>query len=208
MFVAALLGASALTAYAVDPGGALQTAPWRQTEPAGFPPPAVSGLTVTTLDGRKLDLAAQPGWKVIYFWGAECPCVTACEQYSLVPMAERYKGKVTFYGVVSGGYDLGLAKSELAGDIKSRHLPYPVVLDPNHATARALDARVTPQTFVLDPQNRIVFAGMPDDSRRYIKLSKPGGVKHTYLSQALAQALAGKPVTTPTTEQEGCIIAW
>jgi hypothetical protein len=35
------------------------------------------------------------------------PCVTACEDYTLRPMAELYAGRVAFYAVDAGGYDLG-----------------------------------------------------------------------------------------------------
>jgi hypothetical protein len=68
---------------------------------------SVAFLPVTTLDGKLVDIGAQPGWRVVYFWSAECPCVTACEDYTLRPMAELYAGRVAFYAVDAGGYDLG-----------------------------------------------------------------------------------------------------
>jgi len=56
--------------------------------------------------------------------------------------------------------------------------------------------------------NSIVFDGIPDDSRRYQARTGTWGVTHSYLAQAIAQALIGKPVSVPRVRDEGCIIAW
>lgn len=165
-------------------------------------------LPVTTLDGKTVDLAAKPGWKVLYFWSATCPCVRACESFTFVPLSRQYQGKVSFYAIASNGYDLKLPSDQLARQIRQHGLPFPVLLDTKHQVAQALDAKVTPQAFLLDPQNRIVFAGIPDDSRRYKANNGSWGVSKTYLAQAIAQALAGQPVSVPRVKDEGCIIAW
>ena len=171
-------------------------------------PPSGVALPATTLNSEPFDLAAQPGWKVIYFWSATCPCVRACESFTFVPLARRYQGKVAFYAVASNGYDLNLPPNQIAYQVTQRHLPFPVLLDPMHKVAVALNAKVTPQAFLLDPQNHIVFAGIPDDSRRYQADNGHWGVSKTYLAQAIVQALAGQPVTVPRVKDEGCIIAW
>lgn len=173
-----------------------------------FPRTALRSLKATTVDGQAVDLTKKSGWKVIYFWSSSCPCVSACEKYSFLPLERKYCGKVSFYAVVSGQYDLQRDSQELSTEIQRRHLPYSVLLDSAHDVVRNLNGRVTPQTFVLDPHNRIVFAGMPDDSRRYIRDGKPKGVQRTYLSEALAEALSGKPVSAPTNALEACIISW
>lgn len=168
----------------------------------------VHNLTAQTLDGAPFDIAAQPGWKVVYFWSAACPCVTACEQYSFLPLVAKYAGKVQFYAVVSGKYDLDMPGPKLRANLAAHHLPYTVLLDSDHAVVTTLNGQVTPETFLLDPQNRIVFSGMPDDTRRYLARTGHSGGTQSYLGQALKQALAGKPITKPHTENQGCIIAW
>jgi peroxiredoxin len=125
-------------------------------------------LVAAATDGKTVNLSAVPGWRVVYFWGASCPCVTACERYSLVPLAEKYQGRVAFFAVASDGWDLTMPRPKLLAQIASHHLPYPVLLDTQHTIAQTLHAKVTPQTFVLDPQGRVVFHGMPDDSRRFL----------------------------------------
>jgi hypothetical protein len=167
-------------------------------------------LTALSADGHPVNISAVPGWRVLYFWGASCPCVTACERYSLVPLARKYKGRVSFFAVASDGWDLSLPRPKLLAQIAVHHLPYPVLLDTHHTIAIALHAKVTPQTFVLDPQGRVVFHGMPDDSRRFLFTPGPHGqrVAHTYLSVALSEALSGNPVTNSPLPEAGCIVAW
>lgn len=165
-------------------------------------------LPAVAFDGQQLNLMSQPGWKVVYFWSGACPCVTACERWTFLPLAKRYQGRVHFYAVVSGRFDLDLPRDQLRQKVAARHLPYPVLLDPHHEVAQALGATVTPEAFLLDPQNRVIFAGVPDDSRRYLSRTGRSGVTQTYLSHAIAQALAGRPVTAPQVKDQGCIIPW
>ena len=153
-------------------------------------------------------------WRVIYFWSATCPCVRACERYSFISLAQKYKGKVSFYAIATNGYDLQLPRKQLDYDIVQHHLPYPVLLDVNHTFAKYFDAKITPQTFVLDPAGHVVFDGMPDDSRRFLyptdvpKRGKKGQVPESYLAKALAEGLAGKAVTETPLKEAGCSIAW
>lgn len=193
--------------------------PTVSTVPSALPVPSVStvptaapplSLKVTTLDGKTLDLAALPGWKVLYFWSSACPCVSACENYSFRPLAEKYKGRVAFYAITSGQYDLHLPRPALLKDIRAHHLPYPVVLDRGGHIARALGAQITPQTFLINPQGQILFNGVPDDSRFLLGEVHPhkAGISQAYLAHALSQALAGKPVTVPRVKDVGCIIGY
>lgn len=169
---------------------------------------ACPALPAVTLDGKRLDLAVQPGWRVIYFWSATCPCVRACERYTFVPLARKYKGMVSFYAVAADRFDLDMPRAQIQSSITAHHLPFPVLLDPQHKVAQSLGAVVTPQAFLLDPQGRVVFSGIPDDSRRYLNRTGQPGVTRSYLGQALCESLAGKPVTQPQIKDEGCMIAW
>lgn len=169
--------------------------------------PTLTGLTPS---GQTVNIARVPGWRVVYFWASSCPCVIACERYSLRPLAQKYKGRVSFFAVASDGWDLSLPRKALLAQIASHHLPYPLLLDMHHTIALALHAKVTPQTFVLNPQGHVVFHGMPDDSGRFLFQPGPNNcrVAHTYLSVALAEAMAGKPVTNSLLPEAGCMVAW
>ena len=175
---------------------------------------ALAAPVAVTLQGKSIDISQTPGWKVVYFWSSTCPCVKACERYSFIPLENAYAGRVTFYAVSSDGYDLNLPRPTLTNEILSHHLPYTVLLDTNHTVALYYKPEVTPETFLIDPHGQVVFHGMPDDSRRYLfhEISatdrKSHPVPETYLSKALAEAFAGKPITQPPIKDEGCIVAW
>lgn len=174
----------------------------------------LSSPVAVTLQGKSIDVSQTPGWKVVYFWSSTCPCVKACERYSFIPLENAYAGRVTFYAVASDGYDLNLPRPTLTNEILSHHLTYTILLDTNHSVALYYKPEVTPETFLINPQGQVVFHGMPDDSRRYLfheisttdRKSRP--LPDTYLSKALAQAFAGKPITQPPIKDEGCIVAW
>lgn len=169
---------------------------------------SVSSLPATTLDGKHIDIAKQHGWRVVYFWSTVCPCVRACESISFTPLAKRYAGKVTFYGIVSDGFDLAKPVPTLRSDVATHHLPYAIVRDTTHATVQALGAEVTTQTYLIDPSNRVLFSGVPDDSRQFIKATVIPKATKTYLLQAIEEALSGKPITRSQVKGTGCVIAW
>ena len=164
----------------------------------------IPSLPVVSVTGDKVDIAAQKGWRVIYFWSADCPCVRDCERLSLVHLAEKYQDKVAFYAVESNATDLAGDRQALMANISIHHLPYPVLLDMNHVIADALKAVSTPQTFLISPDNKIVFQGAPDDSLEFKSRTGRPGITKAFLADALSQSLAGLPVQMPLVKSVGC----
>ena len=164
----------------------------------------ISALPAVSVTGDKVDIAAQKGWRVVYFWSADCPCVRDCERLSLVHLAEKYQDKVAFYAVESNVPDLAGDRQVLMANIGIHHLPYPVLLDINHVIADALKAVSTPQTFLISPDNKIVFQGAPDDSLEFKSRTGRPGITKAYLADALSQSLSGQPVQVPLVKSAGC----
>ena len=178
------------------------------TVPTAAKPPRA--LPATDLDGKALDLAARKGWKVIYFWSVDCPCVRDCEQLSLIPLARKYARRVAFYAVAANRLDLAEARADhpnFLGNVETHGLPYAVVLDPKGAVAASLGAAVTPQTFLIDPTGRILFNGSPDDSWTVKNRTGRPGVTQAYLADALDEALSGRAVSRPHVKSLGCGIS-
>ncbi len=170
----------------------------------------LEALPATGLDGKALDLTARRGWKVIYFWSVDCPCVRDCEQFSLIPLARKYARRVTFYAVAANRLDLAAARADhpnFLGNVETHGLPYAVVLDPKGAVAASLGAVVTPQTFLIDPAGRVLFSGSPDDSWMVKNRTGRPGVTQTYLADALDEALSGRAVSRPHVKSLGCGIS-
>lgn len=169
-----------------------------------LPTEPFASLPAFKTDGTSFDIAAQPGWKVVYFWSETCPCVQMCEEVNFIPLARQYQGKVTFYAVASnasnltmGGRDQDVPVLRLSSVGNRRWPTYSLLLDPKHGIAEALHASFTPETFVLDPENRIVFRGAPDDSTEYEKRTKMKGFTQNFVGDALKEVLAGKKVSHP-----------
>ena len=60
--------------------------------------------------------------------------------------------------------------------------------------------------FVIDPQGKLIYAGAIDD-RPTTDIEDVHGADN-YVSDALTEAMAGKPVTTPYTRSYGCSVKY
>ena len=84
--------------------------------------------------------------------------------------------------------------------------PTHVLLDPSGVVGRLYGARNTPQMYVIDTSGVVRYGGAIDD-RPSARLSDIEGARN-YVRQALDEAMAGRPVTTPQTEPYGCTVKY
>lgn len=75
--------------------------------------------------------------------------------------------------------------------------------DETQQVARAYDASVTPEVFVVDATGTVVYHGRIDDG-----VMEPGNVTRHDLRVALDELLAGEEITVKDTEPVGCTIKW
>ncbi|WP_126456656.1 peroxiredoxin family protein [Sulfuriflexus mobilis] len=111
-------------------------------------------IHLTTLDGDKLalnDLRGRP--VLITFWATTCPgCIK--EMPHLVELHNDYSQQGFKLIGISMPYDPPNQVYEL---VKRRGLPYTIALDINGEATRAFgDIRLTPTTFLIAPDGRIV----------------------------------------------------
>jgi peroxiredoxin len=84
--------------------------------------------------------------------------------------------------------------------------PSSAILDPTGTIGRLYEAKTTPHMFVIDPTGKLVYEGAIDDRPSTDPESLKGA--HNYVSEALEQAMSGKPVTTPVTRSYGCAVKY
>lgn len=84
--------------------------------------------------------------------------------------------------------------------------PSAVLLDEAGTVGRAYAARTTPHMYVIDPAGKLVYAGGIDDKRNANPADIPAA--KNFVRAALADSLAGKPVTTPAAPPYGCSIKY
>jgi peroxiredoxin len=81
-----------------------------------------------------------------------------------------------------------------------------LLLDPDGTVGRLYGAKTTPHCFIINPEGRVIYAGAIDDRPSTDPADIPGATN--YVTQALEEALAGKPVSVPSTKSYGCSVKY
>lgn len=175
----------------------------------GEPAPA---FALPDTHGRTHDLEQYRGqWVVLEWLNYGCPYVIKHYRTGNIPgqQAKWAERGVVWFTVVSSapgtqGYyepDAMNAESERFGNRAAA-----VLLDPDGTVGRAYEARTTPQMVVIDPDGRIVYMGGIDD----IATARDEDLARAtqYVDQALTEAMAGEPVSVPTSRPYGCSVKY
>lgn len=167
--------------------------------PPGSPAPAWSDLPGA--DGKKHSLGEWAGKKavVVVFFENRCP---DCRLYSsrIKSLADDYASRGVATVLIAACKSPEHTTEAMAKVAAERGFTMPYLLDSSQAVGKAFGATVSPQTFVLDGERRVVYQGAIDDHWK-----KP---EQHYVRAALDAVLAGKPVATPVTTAEGCFIEY
>jgi peroxiredoxin len=173
---------------------------------AGGPPApgaAVPDFTLKDTAGKARSLTDYKDKKaiVVVFVGTECPLANLYV-VTLAEMHQKYSGKgVAFLAINSNDQD---SFADVVAHAKERPVPFPVLKDEGHVADDATGARRTPEAFLLDSGLVIRYHGRIDDQYGYTY--RRAAPTKTELKDAIEDLLAGKPVATPETKLEGCII--
>lgn len=135
---------------------------------------------------------------VLVFLGTECPI---CIKYTrtLNELTKKYP-ELAWIGVFNRWED-SLAVRTF---IKEYSLPFQIVLDQRHDLIRSLDARVTPEVFLLNKKAQILYRGAIDNW--FFDLGKRRSVvTEHYLKDAIEAIQTGNPITVKTTKPVGCV---
>lgn len=138
---------------------------------------------------------------VVAFLGVECPLAKLYGP-RLNELATHYGSKgVAVLGIDSNSQD---SLSEMACYARTHQITFPLLKDPTGAVAQRLGATRTPEVFVLDQRRAVRYHGRIDD--QYARGSTRPEARQSDLRQSLDELLAGKAVSQPSTEPQGCLI--
>lgn len=115
---------------------------------------AAPDIEVTTLEGKTLALNSLQGRPVLVtFWATTCPgCIK--EMPHLVELYNELGPQGLEIVGLAMAYD---PEEQVREMVKLKQLPYPIALDRDGSAARAFgDVKLTPTTFLISPQGRIV----------------------------------------------------
>lgn len=111
-------------------------------------------LNITTLQGESLSLASLQGRPVLVtFWATTCPgCIK--EIPHLIELYKDLSPRGLEIIAIAMEYD---PEDQVRTMAAQKQFPYPVAIDKDGGAARAFDGvSLTPSTFLIDPQGRIV----------------------------------------------------
>ncbi len=174
---------------------------------------AAPDFTLTDINGKAHSLSEFKGKTVVLEWvNPECPFVM--KHYDNSGNMPKTQQAATADGVVwlsinsaapgkEGDYDPAQVKAWQAR-IHSAATAY--FRDPAGTVGKLYDARTTPHMYVIDPAGTLVYAGGIDSVRssRTEDIAKATN----YVSAALADLKAGRPVRTKNAQPYGCSVKY
>ena len=171
----------------------------------GAPAPA---FTATDSRGQTESLAQYRGKYVVLEWHNQgCPFTR--KHYvsgNMQALQKEWTAKgVVWFTVISSarGQQGYVTSSEENAYIEKMHAaPTAVLMDSEGKLGRLYSAKTTPQMVVIDPAGKVIYDGAIDDRPTPDPEDARGA--RNYVSEALTEAMAGKPVATPYTRPYGC----
>lgn len=175
----------------------------------GQPAPA---FTATDTAGRTVSLADFKGKHVVLEWvNPGCPFVRKHYDGGNMPATQKAAvGKGVVWLAVNSthtGASDYLQPAALAAWMKDKGgAPTATLMDADGSVGRAYGARTTPHLYVIDPAGKLVYAGAIDSK----PTANPADIKTAtnYVTQALGESLAGRPVSQAATQAYGCSIKY
>ncbi len=169
-------------------------------------------FTLTDADNRSLSLKDFAGQFVVLEWmNPDCPFVRKhYDSDNMQALQRAYTGKgVVWLSIDSSAPEKQghLTQQMARAFLEQRQAkPSALLLDPDGTVGRLYKAKTTPHLFIIDPQGRLIYEGAIDDTPSV----DPADVEtaRNYVRQALEEALAGKPVSTPQTRSYGCSVKY
>jgi peroxiredoxin len=185
----------------------LETAAWAASVGGAAP-----DFTGTDSQGHAQKLSAFRGKFVVLEWHNNgCPYTQ--KHYSSGNM-QRLQKEWTAKGVVwftiissvPGTQGYMTAADENAYMVKMNASPTAAILDSAGQIGKLYSAKTTPQMIIINPQGSIIYDGAIDD-RPTSDVSDIARSKN-YVSAALQEATAGKPVSVSSTRPYGCSVKY
>ena len=174
----------------------------------GQPAPQFSAVDTA---GKTVSLADFKGKYVVLEWtNPECPFVQKHYTSGNMQATQKHaadKGVVWLSVSTSAGgeRDTKLA-TELANWVKTQKASPTNLLMDGGKLGQSFGARTTPHMYLIDPSGKLVYAGAIDSKAS----ANPGDIPSAtnYVTQAINEVSAGKPVSKPVTGAYGCSVKY
>lgn len=173
---------------------------------------AAPEFTLTDSTGTSHKLSDFKGKFVVLEWlNHGCPFVKKhYDGGNMQKLQTDYTGKgVVWLSIVSSapGKQGHMSPEETnAAKAEKNSAATAILLDEDGKVGRLYDAKTTPQMFVINPEGTLVYAGAIDS----VKSTDAADVADAknYVAATLDEAMAGKPVSEPSTTPYGCSVKY
>ena len=166
-------------------------------------PPAIGAtiedFTLPNTSGAELALKALKGKNgtVLIFISVQCPVSNGYNE-RMEKLAQDYKAKgINVIGINSNATEDADAVKNHASE---KHLTFAILKDAGNKVADKLGANRTPEAYLLDANNKLVYHGRIDNSQ------DPAKIESNDLRNAMDSLLAGKPIEKSEAKAFGCTI--
>lgn len=153
---------------------------------------------------RKTDFANTKGFLVMFICN-HCPYVKAIED-RLIQLGQFLK-ELQFPVVAVCSNDAKTYAEDSFENLKKRaeekNYPFPYLYDESQKMAKDFDAVCTPDFFVFNGQNKLVYRGQLDNSWK-----DPKQVSEEHLKNAIVALIKGHPISEKQIPSMGCSIKW
>ena len=140
---------------------------------------------------------------VIFFLSPECPL---CQSYSLTikNLQQKYQSKGVSFVAVVPGKEYSIEKIiTYRNGYGLKMMPF--YLDTNYAFSKQINATITPEVFVLNQQNQLVYSGRIDNWGYELGKKRSVITAHD-LDDVLNKLVYKKPFKSYQTKAVGCFI--
>lgn len=162
--------------------------------------------------GKEHSLSQYRGkWVVLEWLNHGCPYVRKHYDNKVMQALQKKtaaKGVVWLSIVSSASGKQGHYSNETANDLTKEKgaAPHAVLVDAPGTVGRLYEARTTPHMFVINPEGTLLYMGAIDDKPSTRASDFNDARPHVDL--ALEEAMAGKPVSVPTSQPYGCSVKY
>lgn len=173
---------------------------------------AAPDFEVASASGKPVKLSDYKGKYVVLEWTNEgCPFVQ--KHYkggNMQGLQKEFTGKdvawLTVFSSASGkqGHVDAAGAMKFSADYKTASTA--MLLDDAGKVGKLYEAKTTPHMYVVNPAGQLIYAGAIDDTPSADSSDIPNS--KNFVKLALNEALAGKPVSTPTAKPYGCSIKY
>ena len=169
-------------------------------------------FTATDTKGQSVSLESLKGKTIVLEWtNYGCPFVRKhYDSGNMQKLQKEYTAKdVVWLSIISSapGKQGHLTPEQAKQTAEEKGAaPTAVLLDGDGTVGHLYEAKTTPHMYVVNPEGQLIYMGAIDS----VKSPDPATIEGAtnYVAQALEEAMAGKPVSTPDIHSYGCSIKY